>query len=207
MRAITAGDLNTQIPAGGQDEIGQMSRTLELFRDSLIERDKLAGERERAEEAEKRAQQQLLEAIEAVTDAFALYDVEDRLVVSNSHYRELYKLIDQPIENGIKYETVIKAAVDNRLIVEAQNDGAQWISERLHRHRNPTGPYEHQRADGRWLRINEQKTGKAASLGSSPISPTPRPARSSWGRWSTASPKRATSPCRRPKPRASFSPI
>lgn len=46
MAAITGGNLSTPIPEVGRDEIGAMSRTLGLFRDSLQEREKLA-ERQR----------------------------------------------------------------------------------------------------------------------------------------------------------------
>jgi len=165
MRAITAGDHTTPIPSAGGDEIGEMAKTLALFRDSLVERERLSVEREEAQKAAKQAQLQLLEAIEAVTDAFALYDADDRLVISNSRYRDMYLNIDLPIVNGIKYETIITTAVENKVIVAAQEHSKQWLAERLHRHQNPTGPYEHLRSDGQWLRINEQKTAEGGIVG------------------------------------------
>ncbi len=67
-----------------------MTRTLALFRDSLVECDRLAGERERAEAALAQAQKQLVEAIEAITEGFALFDADDQLVICNSRYRDLY---------------------------------------------------------------------------------------------------------------------
>jgi signal transduction histidine kinase/CheY-like chemotaxis protein len=42
MTAITGGNLDTPIPDVGRDEIGAMSRTIGLFRDSLLEREALA---------------------------------------------------------------------------------------------------------------------------------------------------------------------
>ncbi|MEH6405394.1 MAG: response regulator [Sneathiella sp.] len=165
MRAITAGDHTTPIPPAGGDEIGEMARTLTLFRDSLVERERLAGERKEAQDAAKQAQLQLQEAIEAVTDAFALYDADDRLVISNSRYRDMYSYIDLPIANGIQYETIITTAVENKVIVAAQGHSKKWLVERLHRHLNPKGPYEHLRSDGQWLRINEQKTAEGGIVG------------------------------------------
>jgi len=158
MRAITAGDYAAAVPAGGSDEIGEMARTLALFRESLIERDSLAKQREQAQAAERKAQTQLLEAIEAFTDAFVLYDAEDRLVISNRKYRDLYDYLNIPIEKGIRYETIISKAVEQGMIAAARGRSDQWLKERLARHRNPIGSYEHMRADGQWLRINEQKT-------------------------------------------------
>ncbi len=165
MRSITKGDHQVAIPPAGRDEIGEMTRTLTLFRDSLIERDRLAQEREDAQAEARLAQEKLLEAIEAVTDAFALYDADDRLIVSNSKYREMYNYLGLSIEKGISYETIISAAVEKKMIVAAQANADQWLKERIERHRNPTGPYEHLRADGQWLRINEQKTADGGIVG------------------------------------------
>ena len=48
MNGITQGNLEAPIPKPGADEIGAMSHTLALFRDSLIERDRLSRERQQA---------------------------------------------------------------------------------------------------------------------------------------------------------------
>lgn len=165
MRAITAGDHDTVIPTAGRDEIGEMAKTLTLFRDSQMEREKLAEERKVARAEAQMAQDKLLEAIEAVTDAFALYDADDRLVISNSRYREMYSYLDIPIEKGIEYKTIIATAIKKKMIVAALDNGEQWLAERLMRHRNPSGPYEHLRSDGQWLRINEQKTADGGVVG------------------------------------------
>jgi signal transduction histidine kinase len=49
MASITRGELDVQIPRAGAHEIGAMTRTLGMLRDSLIERDHLERERRRAE--------------------------------------------------------------------------------------------------------------------------------------------------------------
>jgi signal transduction histidine kinase len=56
MAAITRGDLDAPIPPAGRDEIGAMSDALGMLRHSLIARERLEGERKRAE-AEMRAAQ------------------------------------------------------------------------------------------------------------------------------------------------------
>ena len=61
MAAITRGDLDATIPPPGRDEIGAMARALVMLRDSLIERDRLERERQRAE-AEIRAARDAAEA-------------------------------------------------------------------------------------------------------------------------------------------------
>jgi signal transduction histidine kinase len=49
MAAITRGELDVQIPRASAHEIGAMTRTLGMLRDSLIERDHLERERRRAD--------------------------------------------------------------------------------------------------------------------------------------------------------------
>ena len=81
MAGISAGDLNTPIPASAPDEIGAMAHTLELFRGSLIDRTKLSAH---SEELRRMIQT----AIETISDGFVLYDPDDRLVLCNSRFRE-----------------------------------------------------------------------------------------------------------------------
>src|SRR3546814_10612738 len=132
-----------------------MAETLALFRDSLSERDRLTAERERAEAAKRRAQTRLAEAVEAVSEGFALYDADDRLVICNSRYREMYAGLDLRIEPGIAFEEVIRAAAETGLITDAEGNLDKWVRSRLKRHRNPPGPMEQQRSDGRWVQVSE----------------------------------------------------
>ena len=122
-------------------------------------------ERKRAEEELKKAQTRLLEAIEAISEAFALYDAEDRLVVCNSKYREMYTGLDVALEPGTSYEEIVRTVVESGVIVDAQGRIEPWLAERLEKHRNPPGPYEHQRADGRWFKVSERRTGEGGIVG------------------------------------------
>ena len=59
--SITRGELNVAMPPSGVPEIAAMTRTLGMLRDSLIERDRLERERQRAE-METRAARDTAEA-------------------------------------------------------------------------------------------------------------------------------------------------
>ena len=61
MAAITHGKLDVPLPPADGAEIGAMTRTLGMLRDSLVERDRLERERQRAE-AEIRAARDTAEA-------------------------------------------------------------------------------------------------------------------------------------------------
>ncbi|HEX9791610.1 MAG TPA: response regulator [Kiloniellales bacterium] len=165
MSAITAGDLNVQIPKPGHDEIGAMTRTLSLFRDSLIEKARLAKEHERAEAEVHRAQRQLSEAIETITEGFALYDADDRLVLCNSRYRDLYADVGLKLEPGVHYEDILRVVANRGLIEGTADDPEAWVAARLKRHRHPTGPFDQARSTGQWFKISERVTEDGGIVG------------------------------------------
>jgi adenylate cyclase len=165
MNAITQGQLDVAIPNAGRDEIGGMTRALAMLRDSLIESHRLEQERQRAEAEARRAQAQLSEAIEAISEGFALYDADDRLVVCNSRFKEMYVGTGLEIESGIQYETIIHKAAETGIIPLPPDKREAWIAERLDRHRNPGGAFEQQRSNGIWLKISERRTADGGNVG------------------------------------------
>lgn len=165
MAAITSGRLDVELPPAGRDEIGEMTRTLRLLQRSLVERDRLERQHREAEAEAQRARRQLGEAIETISEGFALYDSEDRLVICNSRYREMYAGVDLAIEPGIHYQEVIQAAAQAGMIPDANGHLDAWLTARLDRHHHPGGAYEQRRAGGRWLKISERITADGGCVG------------------------------------------
>jgi signal transduction histidine kinase/DNA-binding response OmpR family regulator len=124
------------------------------------------AERKRAEAALResqaraaRAHRILNDAIESITEGFALFDSEDRLVLCNNRYRDLlYPGMQDMVKPGSTFEEVLRNAVKKGLIHDAADNTEEWIAARLERHRNPAGPHMQQRNSGFWLHINERKT-------------------------------------------------
>ena len=116
--------------------------------------------RKEAENAFRRSEQRLTDAIESISQGFSLYDAEDRLIACNSTYGELlYPGLGAPMP-GTPYETLIRAAAEKGLIEDAKGRVNQWVAERLAKHRHPGEPHIQRRADGRWVHINERKTAE-----------------------------------------------
>jgi adenylate cyclase len=101
----------------------------------------------------------LTDAIESITEGFALYDAEDRLVICNSHYREvLYPVVTSGLEPGSLFEDIVRSAAELGLIEDAAGRVEPWVAERLERHRNPGQPHLEQRSGNRWFQFSERKT-------------------------------------------------
>ncbi len=119
-------------------------------------------------ESEARATQartQLLDAIESLTEAFALYDAQDHLVLSNSKFHEFFQYAADLIAPGARFEDRLRANVYRGLIADAIGREEEWIQERLAQHRNPQGVYLQQLSNGRWLQISEHKTKDGGIVG------------------------------------------
>jgi len=156
MAGITAGNLESPIPAPAPDEIGAMARTLELFRASILERAKLAAESE--------AQRRLIQtAIETISDGFVLFNPEDRLVLCNSKYRELYPSLTDMTTEGTRFSSIIRAAVERGVIEPGDKSPEEWIAERTSWHHNPKGPVEY-RYGALWVRITERRTPDGSTV-------------------------------------------
>ena len=158
MNRIVAGDLNAPIPSSAPDEIGAMARTLELFRASILERAKLSAERETQLKELREARSRLTDAIESISEGFSLYDADDKLIVCNSRYKELFPTHSDVMLPGTSFETVIRTATERGLIQDAVGRRDSWLSERLSLHRTTGGTHIQHRSDGRWIRVNDRKT-------------------------------------------------
>ncbi len=99
-------------------------------------------------ERTERADLRVSDAIEAVSEAFVVWDSGNRLVMCNSKYREFHKLPASLVQPGTPYEDIVAAA--------AQPHIRSLMAERL------AGLDEHsmeaQMEDGTWLQINERRT-------------------------------------------------
>jgi two-component system, cell cycle sensor histidine kinase PleC len=91
----------------------------------------------------------LRDAVETISEAFVLWDRENRLVMCNSKYQQFHGLPDKTVRPGSPYDEVIAAAsepiVSKRVAVTGSDD-------------DDSRTYEAQIEDGRWLHINERRT-------------------------------------------------
>jgi two-component system cell cycle sensor histidine kinase PleC len=91
----------------------------------------------------------LRDAVETISEAFVLWDRENRLVMCNSKYQQFHGLSDDMVRPGSSYDEVIAGAsepiVSKRVSVAGSDD-------------DDSRTYEAQIEDGRWLHINERRT-------------------------------------------------
>jgi len=108
----------------------------------------------------------LEDAMDAVSDGFALYDKEDRLVICNDNYRDIYAHSAQAIFPGNRFEDILRFGLNRKQYNTGGLSEEEWLEQRLERHfRADGGVIEQRLQDGRWLQISETRTGSGGIAG------------------------------------------
>ena len=118
-----------------------------------------------AREKVQKAHERLWAAVEAVPDAFALYDADDRAVMFNQKYRDLYANSASAIQVGQTFEEILREGVRNGQYLEAVGREDAWLEERLERHRNPSGPVAQRLPDDRHVMVHEARLPNGDTVG------------------------------------------
>lgn len=106
-------------------------------------------EQRRLAEHKDMADTRLRDAIETISEAFVLWDKDNRLVTCNSKFQKLNGLPPAAIQPGRTYAEVMEAGRPAVVQVQVLTGERQEIGARS---------FEAELADGRWLQINERRT-------------------------------------------------
>ena len=114
--------------------------------------------RKQAEALAAQTRQRLQDAIESVSEAFVLYDPDDRLVLSNTKFAETHG-------GGVAAGTDFREIAQSFARLAQGGDDPRWLEERLARHRARSGPFDVRLRDGRWFSVNERPTSDGGVVG------------------------------------------
>ncbi|WP_246541339.1 sensor histidine kinase [Roseibium polysiphoniae] len=101
-------------------------------------------------EQSRTADLRLRDAIETISEAFVLWNAKNELVICNSNYQSLHSLPATAVKPGTPYQKVMAAAENGEVTGHPVK-----VSQRSDA---PSGSYEAQLDDGRWLQISERRT-------------------------------------------------
>ena len=102
--------------------------------------------------------------MQCISEGFALWDANDRLVVCNPRYREIFASVASILEPGLRFTDMVHATVEAGVFRPADDDAALRVRDRLEAHRNPGAPVERCLMDGRWLRTREWRTPDGCTI-------------------------------------------
>jgi two-component system NtrC family sensor kinase len=117
------------------------------------------------QEALDRERHRLLDAVESFSEGFALWDVEDRLVMCNSRYRQMYAPVgSENLQPGTSYWDHAVALVRSGTTHVPPVEAEEFAKERVAWRQNPRAPRDVPRQDGRWVRAIDRKTSEGGTV-------------------------------------------
>ena len=114
--------------------------------------------RKQAEFRLRESEELLRSAIETIGEGFVVYDPQDRLVICNEKYLEIYQASAPAIKPGATFEEILRYGVERNQYLQASGREEAWIAERLAIHQAGNTDIIQNLDNGRWLRIREKRT-------------------------------------------------
>lgn len=109
--------------------------------------------------------QRLKFIIEMLPQAICVFDAEDRYVLWNERYAELYSEIAGHLRQGMSFEEILEISLASGDMPEVVSDKRQWLKQRMEKFHRPTSQEEQQLRDGRWLRHDDRRTPDGGAIG------------------------------------------
>ena len=114
-------------------------------------------ETKRREAELRRSRETLDDAIEALTEGFALYDAADRLVMCNARFRALNEPAADLLVPGKTWLEIARGRAERGVFPEAAGRTEAWIAKRAQR-RAKAADDVIELSDGRWIYVSHRRT-------------------------------------------------
>ena len=149
--AVTAGNYEVAVPSGGNDELGGMANALRLFKENAVARARLEAENERQ-------RQRIATAIETIPDGFVLYDADERMLLANSKYREIFPELAEVAHPGVRFREVLEAQAKSSRVSLNGLSLDEWVESWLAYTRDQGDFTEDRQYGDTWVRITKRET-------------------------------------------------
>ena len=113
---------------------------------------------EEARNAASIAAARMHDAVDAILEGVAIYDADDRLVLWNRPYEDLFPAVVPSLAVGRRFEEISRVFLEKGLITEAKGREEEWLAERLVTHAKPQWSFERLTHTGRWVLMRERRT-------------------------------------------------
>ncbi|MFC6637174.1 PAS-domain containing protein [Sulfitobacter sediminilitoris] len=104
------------------------------------------------------ARQRFEEAIEAISSGFALWDAQDRLVISNTRFRAYFSDIADIVVPGNTFSEIISAGIERGLFPAAAGDVDGYLEKIAEKRLRADATVREQFVNNLWLQITDHRT-------------------------------------------------
>lgn len=120
----------------------------------------------RLAESRRRAKNFLVNGIEAMDDGFVMYDADDRLILSNQKYRDLYNFSDCLMRPGTPFAEILKSGVFREEYLHDPEGQQKIINRRLDARRaGKAMNFEQHLLNGRVIHASDRRMSDGSYVG------------------------------------------
>ncbi len=116
-------------------------------------------ERKQAERELRRTRGHLTDALESLDGGLVMFGPDERLLICNRQYREMYPEAEPLMRPGTPYEAILRGFFARGGHMPGVTDVDAWVAERLAEVRQAPSVVE-QQLDHRWVRISDSRTSE-----------------------------------------------
>ena len=153
--AIAAGTPHHCIVTSGDDDIARLGRAF----------NNIVARMESHLQHVKESRDRLIKPTEAMSEGFALWDRNDRLLLYNQQFRRIFKPIECSIRPGMSFSLFARLVSDCLIEHDEDAERDHWLEEITRQHRSPKGTRELRFHGGRWTSVYEFKTPDGEIIG------------------------------------------
>jgi two-component system, sensor histidine kinase len=144
------------------DKVKARTSDLELTLENLSEA--YANLKDARDDAET-AKQNLTAAIDAVSEGFALFDADERLVMCNAPFQELMADVHDHLKPGSNFKDIAYGfSRSQHLLLAMGQSQDSWCSQRLSNFRAPYATFTQAFSGDRWVQISNKKMASGATV-------------------------------------------
>ena len=111
------------------------------------------------------ARENLTEAIETVSEGFALFGPDDRLVLYNSRFCRELSDVEPRLHEGLTFSNYVRLISNSRhLSLPTPMTPQLWATQRTRRHRDDRVTFNVSLTHDRWLQVSEHRTARGGTV-------------------------------------------
>lgn len=132
---------------------------------TMAELNRVIAELAAANEDATAARVLLRDAIESLSDGFALFDADDRMILCNRAFIRIFPDFEEISGASPEFSELASRLATSGATMAAAVAPGRWLSDRVERHRRAEGAHVQALSDGRWIQINEIRTSDGGIVG------------------------------------------
>lgn len=122
-------------------------------------------QRERVDAERARSASVLSAAVDAMSNGFAMWDAQDRLVACNERYRQLFNRIGPLLVPGVPYQDIVRQGMELGQYPQAADAKETFVQEVVAWHRAASESIEMLLPEGRWVLMQDRPMADGGIVG------------------------------------------